>query len=219
VHAFLYIGHEEAGLDSGPQDPRTANTARFHWDPKSWSADPMYFVDSDRPLTGAQPCKEVWRTNRGRCQHRKSTEGVQGAVVTTILFWLAIPVGLSAFPVSLLGYVLLPISLISLVNQFAAPRQVLLVIILINVIAGLPPVRTLCGRLWRIVTTEDDFQQGSLLGSSLLSSVVTVGYLTSKGWIGTEQSTWLLTAYWFLSLTQLWNGAFLLIGRWITRQA
>jgi len=37
------------------QDPQTANTARFHWDPKSWSADPMYFVDSGRPLTGAPP--------------------------------------------------------------------------------------------------------------------------------------------------------------------
>jgi hypothetical protein len=37
------------------QDPKTASTARFHWDPKSWSADPMYFVDSGRPLTGAQP--------------------------------------------------------------------------------------------------------------------------------------------------------------------
>ncbi|MBM5822299.1 MAG: DUF1651 domain-containing protein [Cyanobacteria bacterium K_Offshore_surface_m2_011] len=35
------------------QDPKTANTARFHWDPKSWSAEPMYFVDSGRPLTGA----------------------------------------------------------------------------------------------------------------------------------------------------------------------
>jgi len=23
------------------QDPKTINTARFHWDPKSWSADPM----------------------------------------------------------------------------------------------------------------------------------------------------------------------------------
>jgi len=37
------------------QDPETANTARFHWDPKSWSADPMYFVDSGRSLTGAPP--------------------------------------------------------------------------------------------------------------------------------------------------------------------
>ena len=37
------------------QDPKTANTARFHWDPKSWSADPMYFVDSGRPLTGLPP--------------------------------------------------------------------------------------------------------------------------------------------------------------------
>jgi hypothetical protein len=28
------------------QDAKTANAARFHWDPKSWYADPMYFVDS-----------------------------------------------------------------------------------------------------------------------------------------------------------------------------
>jgi hypothetical protein len=37
------------------QDPKTASTARFHWDPKSWSQDPWYFVDSGRPLTGAPP--------------------------------------------------------------------------------------------------------------------------------------------------------------------
>ena len=37
------------------QDPKTASTARFHWDPKSWSQDPWYFVDSGRPLTGATP--------------------------------------------------------------------------------------------------------------------------------------------------------------------
>ncbi len=43
------------------QDPNTANTARFHWDPKSWSADPMYFVDSGRPLTGAPPLLKTRR--------------------------------------------------------------------------------------------------------------------------------------------------------------
>jgi hypothetical protein len=43
------------------QDPKTANTARFHWDPKSWSADPMYFVDSGRPLTGAPPLLKARR--------------------------------------------------------------------------------------------------------------------------------------------------------------
>ena len=31
------------------QDPKTANTMRFQLDPKSWSAYPMYFVDSGRP--------------------------------------------------------------------------------------------------------------------------------------------------------------------------
>jgi hypothetical protein len=35
------------------QEPKTAGTARFQWDPKSWSQDPWYFVDSGRPLTGA----------------------------------------------------------------------------------------------------------------------------------------------------------------------
>jgi hypothetical protein len=55
------------------QDPSTANTARFHLDPKSWSAYPMYFVDSGRPLPDAPPllktrshlllkqARELWR--------------------------------------------------------------------------------------------------------------------------------------------------------------
>ena len=55
------------------QDPTTANTARFHLDPKSWSAYPMYFVDAGRPLPGAPPllktrshlhlkqARELWR--------------------------------------------------------------------------------------------------------------------------------------------------------------
>ncbi len=39
-----------------PKSPHwSASTARFHWDPKSWSQDPWYFVDSGRPLTGAPP--------------------------------------------------------------------------------------------------------------------------------------------------------------------
>jgi hypothetical protein len=60
------------------QDPRTANTARFHLDPKSWYADPMYFVDSGRPLPDAPPllktrshlhlkqARELWRKLRGQ---------------------------------------------------------------------------------------------------------------------------------------------------------
>jgi len=46
------------------QDPKATNTARFHWDPKSWSADPMYFVDSGRPLTGAPPLLKTRRHMR-----------------------------------------------------------------------------------------------------------------------------------------------------------
>jgi len=46
------------------QDPKTANTARFHWDPKSWSADPWYFVDSGRPRTGAPPLLKTRRHMR-----------------------------------------------------------------------------------------------------------------------------------------------------------
>jgi len=34
------------------------------WDPKSWSADPMYFVDSGRPLTGAPPLLKTRRHMR-----------------------------------------------------------------------------------------------------------------------------------------------------------
>ena len=37
------------------QDPKTTNTMRFHFDPKSWSAHPMYLVNSGRPLPGAPP--------------------------------------------------------------------------------------------------------------------------------------------------------------------
>jgi hypothetical protein len=61
------------------QDPKTANTARFHWDPKSWSADPMHFVDSGRPLTGAslplktrrQMLRDAARTLWQKLQERK----------------------------------------------------------------------------------------------------------------------------------------------------
>ena len=60
------------------QDPRTTNTMRFHLDPKSWSAHPMYFVDSGRPLPGAPPllktrshmrlndARKLWRELQGQ---------------------------------------------------------------------------------------------------------------------------------------------------------
>jgi len=60
------------------QDPKTANTAGFHWDPKSWSADPMYFVDSGRPLTGAPPLLKTRRHTR-RDAARKPLAQAPGA--------------------------------------------------------------------------------------------------------------------------------------------
>jgi hypothetical protein len=50
------LQNESLGKRAWIQDPKTANTARFHWDPKSRYADPMYFVDSGRPLTGHHHC-------------------------------------------------------------------------------------------------------------------------------------------------------------------
>ena len=140
-------------------------------------------------------------------------------MTTTILFWLAIPLGLTALAVGLLGYALLPFSVISLFNQFAAPRRVLITLLLLNWFTSMPPIFRLCGRAWRIFDPDEgDFKKACLLGAQIISSALTVGYLTSQGWIGTPQSTWLLTAYWFICLTQLWSGGFLLISCWTARR-
>ncbi|MFZ9148601.1 DUF1651 domain-containing protein [Vulcanococcus sp.] len=37
------------------QEPGSLATKRFHPDEKSWSQDPMVFVDSGRPLSGQPP--------------------------------------------------------------------------------------------------------------------------------------------------------------------
>jgi hypothetical protein len=61
------------------QDPKTANTMRFHQDPKSWSAHSMYFVDSGRPLTGAPPLlkhrRELMREEAIKLWCQKRQEG------------------------------------------------------------------------------------------------------------------------------------------------
>jgi hypothetical protein len=59
------------------QDPRTANTARFHLDPKSWYDDPMYFVDAGRPLPGAPPLLKT-RSHMRRNDARKLWRKLQG---------------------------------------------------------------------------------------------------------------------------------------------
>ena len=69
------------------QDPKTTNTMRFHFDPKSWSAHPMYFVDLGRPLPGAPPllktrshmrrneARELWLSSRPRAGSRWPPSG------------------------------------------------------------------------------------------------------------------------------------------------
>ena len=64
------LQNESLGKRAWIQDPKTANTARFHWDPKSWYFDPMYFVDSGRPLTGAPPLLKT-RSHMRRKDARK----------------------------------------------------------------------------------------------------------------------------------------------------
>lgn len=139
--------------------------------------------------------------------------------MTTVLFWLAIPLGFLALPVGALGFVLLPFAIISLFNEFAAPRDVLLALLGIAIGTSLPPLQQLCGRVWRVfVPSEDNFKHAMLLGSQFLSSALTVAYLTGNHLIDTPQSTWLLTTYWFICLTQLWSSLFLVFTSWLTRR-
>jgi hypothetical protein len=139
--------------------------------------------------------------------------------MTTILFWLAIPFGFFGLPVGAVGFVLLPFAIVSLFNEFAAPRGVLLSLLFIAISTSLPPVQQLCGRLWRVVEpSENNFKHAMLLGSQFLSSFLTIAYLTSNQLIGATQSTWLLTTYWFICLVQLWGSVFLIGSSWFIRQ-
>ena len=127
--------------------------------------------------------------------------------MTTFLFWLAIALGVFAFPLAAFGWVLLPFSVISLFNEFAAPRDVLIALLLMSFCTSFPPIQMMCGQIWRLLDPgEDNFKHACLLGSEMLSSALVVWFLVSKGWIGTDQSTWLLTSYWFISIGQLSSG-------------
>jgi hypothetical protein len=140
--------------------------------------------------------------------------------MTTILFWLAIPLGFFGLPVGALGFVLLPFAIVSLFNEFAAPRDVLLALLSIAIGTSLPPLQQLCGRIWRVFDpSEDNFRHAMLLGSQFLSAALTVAYLTNHQVIGTSKSTWLLTTYWFICLTQLWGSVFIIFSSWITRRS
>jgi hypothetical protein len=136
--------------------------------------------------------------------------------MTTLLFWIAIPIGFSGLPVSLAGYVLLPFGIVSLFNEFAAPRIALLSLFGIVIITSLPPASIICQRAWLLLfPREESPKHAMLLGSQAVASAVSVAYLLGNGWIDTPKSTWLLTAYWFLCLVQLWGVFFMLLTDWL----
>lgn len=136
--------------------------------------------------------------------------------MTTLLFWLAILLGFSGLPVSLISYILLPFGIVSLFNEFAAPRIVLLSLLAINGITYLRPVSILCQRIWLLLCPqEDNPKHAMLLGSQTVAAAASIAYLSGNGWIHTTKSTWLLTAYWFICLTQLWGAFFMILLGWL----
>ena len=138
--------------------------------------------------------------------------------MTTFLFWLAIPLGFLPLPIGILDFVFLPFALVSLFNEFAAPRDVLLALFGLALLPVLPPLQRLCRRVWLILDpTEDNRRHAMLLGAEVLSSALAVYYITSHQLIGSAHSSWLITAYWFTCLVQLWSAAFLVLGSWIVR--
>jgi hypothetical protein len=65
--------------------------------------------------------------------------------MTTFLFWLAIPLGFSGLPVSAFGIVLLPFAVVSLFNDFAAPRDVVWAMFGIAIVTVVPTIQRLSG--------------------------------------------------------------------------
>ena len=75
--------------------------------------------------------------------------------MTTFLFWLAIPLGFSGLPVSAFGIVLLPFAVVSLFNDFAAPRDVVWAMFGIAIVTVVPTIQRLIGRVWLFLETQD----------------------------------------------------------------
>ncbi len=130
----------------------------------------------------------------------------------TILFWLAIPLGFMAIPIGMLGFALLPFALVSLFNEFAASRETLFSLFGIVLATSLPPIRIWCGVIWKkLDNSESNTSHAQLLGCQMLSSALTIAYLYHQKLIGTPESSWLLLAYWFICLVELWSGFFLVV--------
>lgn len=138
--------------------------------------------------------------------------------MTTFLFWLAIPLGFISLPVGFFLVLLLPIALLSLINEFAASREIIWAVLTINLVPLLTPVPVFIGRF---LIASDPHKPNPrdpvLLGSQVLSAGLFVYIMATRDLIGTPQGTWLITSYWFICLIQLWSTFFYLISSWWLR--
>lgn len=135
-----------------------------------------------------------------------------------ILFWLAIPLGFLGLPVGALGFVLMPFWFIAMITEWGSPRGPLLYLLMVGFVTCLPPVAIACRRFWLILDPEEhNPKHAQLLGQLFVGAVVNIVYLDSNGWIDTDQSAWLLTAYWFISWCQIWSCATFVSTDWWLR--
>ena len=136
----------------------------------------------------------------------------------TLLFWLAIPLGFIGLPAGYFSILLLPVALLSLFNEFAAPREIIWQVLAINLVPLLTPIPAFIGGL----LIANDPQKPNprdpvLLGSLVLSAGLFVYVMATRDLIGTPQGTWLITSYWFICLIQLWSAFFYLINSCLIR--
>lgn len=138
--------------------------------------------------------------------------------MTTFLFWLAIPLGFIGLPVGYFSVLLLPIALLSLINEFAAPREIIWQVFTINLVPLLTPIPAFIGGL--LIASDPQKpnpREPVLLGSQVLSAGLFVYITATRDLIGIPQGTWLITSYWLICLIQLWSAFFYLINSWLMR--
>ena len=134
--------------------------------------------------------------------------------MNAFIFWGATVIGLIGLPIGMLGFLLLPPAVISLFNEFAAPREVLLTMLGIFFLSALPVRLRIWQKLWmQAIPGEGNPRDAAEMGSGFCRDLSTVIYL-SHYWPG-PQSTWLIIAYWFIAFAQLINLLNLIGSQWI----
>ena len=134
--------------------------------------------------------------------------------MNAFIFWGAAIVGLIGLPIGMLGFLILPPAVISLFNEFAAPREVLLTMLGIFFLSALPVRLRFWQKLWMsVIPGEENPRDAAEMGSGFCRDLSTVIYL-NQYWPGT-QSTWLIIAYWFIAFAQLINLLNLIGTQWL----